>query len=359
MYRAIMAAVAISVLALPAVAEEKSQTVLPWLPSSAAWAVFHSPESPAPAEGNPSYLGVYIRDVRPDRVGELKLKEPRGAEITMVDRDGPAGKAGLKEHDVILSFNGNAVEDAGDLRRKIQNTPSGTKVSLGISRDGQPLSLDVQLGDRKAVLSRRVPEIRVPSLDIPGIAIVQHSRRYGLVVENLTPQLAEYFGAKNGQGILVRSVEKGSPADAAGFSAGDVIVRVGDERIEDIGDWSRILRNRSGEKVKIAILRNRKERTIDFSVPERRKDGGGASLEYSFPSLEQLQAYFNSFGENVQERLNQALRSQEMQDLLKKQRDQAAHLQKDLERLQPEFNRAIQQMNEQIRRALREHQPMD
>src|SRR5258707_3304851 len=72
--------------------------------------------------GGSSYLGVDIADVTPERLGELKLKEEHGAEITMVDQDAPAGKAGLKEHDVILTVNGTAVESAAQLRRMIRES---------------------------------------------------------------------------------------------------------------------------------------------------------------------------------------------------------------------------------------------
>src|SRR5271170_2827675 len=97
--------------------------------------------------GGSSHLGVDIADVSAERLGELKLKEEHGAEVTMVDQDAPAGKAGLHEHDVIVSLNGNPVESAAQLRRMIKETPAGRVVNLGISRDGQPLTLKVQLTD--------------------------------------------------------------------------------------------------------------------------------------------------------------------------------------------------------------------
>src|SRR5580693_3303224 len=62
--------------------------------------------------GGSSYLGVDIADVSAERLGELKLKEEHGAEVTMVDQDAPAGKAGLHEHDVVVSLNGTAIESA-------------------------------------------------------------------------------------------------------------------------------------------------------------------------------------------------------------------------------------------------------
>src|SRR5713226_3852339 len=99
--------------------------------------------------GGGSYLGVDTRDVTADRLADLKLKEERGVEVTMVDQDAPAGKAGLKEHDVILSLNGTDVESVEQLRRMIHEIPPGRAVTLGISRDGQPMTIKVQLADRK------------------------------------------------------------------------------------------------------------------------------------------------------------------------------------------------------------------
>jgi serine protease Do len=115
---------------------------------------------------------VDIADVSPERLGELKLKEEHGAEITMVDQDAPAGKAGLHEHDVIVSVNGTAVESAAQLRRMIKETPPGRVVSLGISRDGQPLTIKVQLADRHKSMAWE-PQVHV---DIPGYRISPQCR---------------------------------------------------------------------------------------------------------------------------------------------------------------------------------------
>src|SRR5882762_6126869 len=99
-----------------------------------------------------AYLGVDIRDVTTDRVAALKLKEERGVEITMVDGDAPAGKAGLKEHDVIMEFNGAAVDSEEQLRRMIREVPPGRTVALGISRDGSPMKISVQLAAHDKVV---------------------------------------------------------------------------------------------------------------------------------------------------------------------------------------------------------------
>ncbi len=235
--------------------------------------------------GGGSYLGVDTRDVTADRLADLKLKEERGVEVTMVDQDAPAGKAGLKEHDVILSLNGTDVESVEQLRRMIHEIPPGRAVTLGISRDGQPMTIKVQLADRKKtfalgphdkefkfVMPSLPPMPTMPDIDVPmSIVVVHSSTRSGLMVENLTPQLGDFFGAKNGQGVLVRSVEKGSRAEKAGFRAGDVIVRVNGETVSDAGDFTHALRGRKDNKVNVSIIRDKKEQTLTLTLPERKQ----------------------------------------------------------------------------------------
>jgi membrane-associated protease RseP (regulator of RpoE activity) len=90
-----------------------------------------------------------------------------------------------------------------------------------------------------------------------------------LMVENLTPQLGDYFGARDGQGVLVRSVEKGSRADKAGFRAGDVIVKVNGESISDSGDFTHAIHGRKNSTVSVSIIREKKEQTLTLALPER------------------------------------------------------------------------------------------
>ena len=241
--------------------------------------------------GGGSYLGVDTRDISNDRMAELHLKEESGVEVTLVDQDAPAGAAGVKEHDVILTINGNKVESVEQLRRMIREIPSGRTVAIGISRQGQPMTLKAQLADRKrAFLKGRnakgfyfeapvipaIPAIpavpEMPEFDVPVSVVVVHSSvRSGLMVENLTPQLGDFLGAKNGQGVLVRSVEKGSRADKAGFHAGDVIVKVNGEAINDSGDFSHALRGRDKNAVNVNLIRDKKEQTLTLTLPERKQ----------------------------------------------------------------------------------------
>ena len=235
-----------------------------------------------------SYLGVDIADVTTDRLAALKLKEEKGVEVTMVDQDAPAGKAGIKEHDVIMTMNGSAVESAAQLRRMIHETPSGRVVTFGLSRDGQPVTVKVQLGDRNKEFSYvgpkskdfhfEMPDIHMPEIDMPAfnMVVVSSSARSGLTVENLTPQLGEFFGVKSGNGVLVRAVEKGSRAEKAGFHAGDVIVKVNDQPVHDTSDFTHAVRSRngsSGSGFNVGVIREKKEQNLNLTLPERKESG--------------------------------------------------------------------------------------
>ena len=233
-----------------------------------------------------SYLGVDTRDVTKDRLPALHLKEERGVEVTMVDQDAPAGKCGLKEHDVIMSINNQPVESVEQLRRMIREIPVGRSISIGISRDGQPMNLTAQLADRNKfakwdekdfninIPPIHVPQINIPEMDLAGPVVVMHSpSRSGLMVENLSPQLGEFFGVKNGNGVLIRSVERGSRAEQAGFRAGDVVTKVNGSPVNDSGDFLRLLRKRTESKAAITVMRDRKEQTLTLILPEPRHSG--------------------------------------------------------------------------------------
>jgi serine protease Do len=322
--------------------------------------------------GGGSYLGVDTRDVTADRLGELKLKEERGVEITMVDQDAPAGKAGLKEHDVILSLNGAEVESVEQLRRMIHEIPPGRVVTLGVSRDGQPMTIKAQLADRKKTFA--FPEAKtfkfampaMPALpampdmvDVPmSIVVVHSSTRSGLMVENLTPQLGDFFGAKNGQGVLVRSVEKGSRADKAGFHAGDVIVRVNGEAVSDTGDFSHALRSRKDNTATVTVLRDKKEQTLTLSLPERNHS---ELLDESFevPEIdEETRIELGRVGSEIaraKPEIERAAREMSLHtaeiERLKPEIDRAT---REIRRQQEEFEQEMQEMQRELRDELRD-----
>lgn len=316
----------------------------------------NAPEVYSYSSGGRSYLGVDIQDVTADRVGPLKLKEERGVEVTMVDQDAPAGKAGIKEHDVILQFNGAAVESEEQLRRMLRETPPGRNVTLGISRDGSPVNITLQLADRgkiaTAVKPRVViPPVQIPQVEIPGFAIQMqtYSSILGAQTENLSRQLGEYFGVKDGEGVLVRSVEKGSAAEKAGLRAGDVIVRADNQKLSDRADLSHVLRNhREGGKLTLGIVRDKREQTITVDLPNR---GSDDSFKWEFPA-EDFQAGWNEFREQMRNYIHDDVNKEIDQAMIK------AHMamrqaEKQLRAAKPQLEIAVRQARTKAREAQR------
>jgi serine protease Do len=299
----------------------------------------------------------------------LKLKDEHGVEITMVDRDGPAGKAGLKEHDVILDFNGSRVEGEEQLRRMIRETPPGRTVTLGISRDGQPTQIKATLGDRRkavAVWKDNIPS-HFPAMvmpeppempEVPGMQSFTVVRAYsataGMMVDNLTPQLGEYFGVKNGDGVLVRSVEKGSAAEAAGLKAGDVIVKVDNQKISDRGDWREAVRK--GGKVTLGIVRDKREQNLQLTLPERKSkdnsfmkmqmgdDDFDIDTDIDLPALESLQ----NLGPMIQEQIRMALPEAQRQIAMAQ-----VEAVKSLRQIQPKLKIEMKNTQKQIEREMK------
>ena len=231
--------------------------------------------------GTASYLGVDIADVTTERMSSLKLKEEKGVEVTMVDQDAPAGKAGIKEHDVILTMNGTSIESGAQLRRMIHETPPGRIVTFGLSRDGQPVTREGSAGGQAQRVLICKPEAETSMSRFPrstclistsrrSIWLSYSSARSGLMVENITPQLGEFFGVKNGNGVLVRSVDKGSRAEKAGFRAGDVIVKVNDQAVHDTSDFSHAVRSRNSDSVSVGVIRDKREQNLNLSLPPAR-----------------------------------------------------------------------------------------
>jgi serine protease Do len=316
-----------------------------------AAAVAEPADSTAPAAkpAKPStYLGVDIRDVTQDRMAALKLKDARGIEIMLVDQDSPAGKAGLKEHDVILSFNGRNLQGSEDLRKLIRETQPGQTVELGISRDGKPMTIKAQLADRHRVMVM-APRVQTSKILIPRIAvpiITTLSRRDGVLVENLTTQLGEVFGVKDGEGVLIRSVEKGSPGEAAGLRAGDVIVRVGNQKVTGTSDWNRLLREQKPGPVQLGIMREKRSQTISLNVPERSPQSDG------LPGMEEFHLNMEGFGHDMEEYRREMLELQRLQpEIERSMREAQTKMQRELERSQHEWERASERAQREAERA--------
>ena len=247
--------------------------------------------------GRGSQIGVSIRDVEDDDAKTGKLPAPGGVVIEDVAEDGPAARAGFKKGDIVVEYDGERVRSVRQFTRLVQETPAGRKVPTSLVRDGQRVSVTVETRERSAfnvfdsgdvsVLRKfgrsgddfafAVPPARpvpptppVPPAfpDLPGF-IWRSGSNLGLTVSDLSSQLAEYFGTKDG--ALVTSVYDDSAAAKAGIKAGDVITRFNGAEVIDPSDLRRrIQRLQSGDEFTVEVVRDKKPLTLKGKVETTR-----------------------------------------------------------------------------------------
>lgn len=239
-------------------------------------------------DGRGGQIGVVVEDL--DAAG-LKAagSATGGVRLEQVDQDGPAAKAGLREGDVIVDVDGDRVRSARQFSRLIQETADGRAVKLGIVRDGQRQTAEVTPESRAfgfgfdsdrigrdiarqwRDLEPQLREFRFNGpmdfhFDMPGL-LSSPRARLGIGIDELTPQLAEYFGVKDG-GVLVSSITHDSAAERAGLKAGDVIVSINGDRVRHADDLIDELRAAEGQDVTIGIVRDKKESTLKATIEE-------------------------------------------------------------------------------------------
>jgi serine protease Do len=229
--------------------------------------------------GTGSRIGVSIRDFNDD---ELKTgKSTAGVVIEDVEADSPAQKAGFKAGDVVVEFDGDRVRSTRQFIRLVQETPSGRSVGAVVTRDGQRVTLSVQPrsgGSSKfwdessdSFIGLRVPKAR-PSIAFKGDLFAPNfegllggAGQLGISVDELPPQLAEYFGVK--EGVLVTTVRENSNAGKAGVKAGDVITSLNGGTVATAADLRRrAQRMEGGDEFTLAIVRDRKPMTLKGKV---------------------------------------------------------------------------------------------
>ncbi len=230
-----------------------------------------------------SFLGVGVSEIDSERAKALNLKEERGVEVKKLDDDSPAAKAGVKVGDAILEYNGQRVEGLEQFLRFVRETPVGRQVKLLISRNGATQTLTAAIGSRPPGMvfysgdefKFQMPEIRIPDMPRPLMTI--QNRSLGVDGESLNSQLADFFGVK--EGVLVRFVIKGSAAEKAGLKAGDVITKIGDQKVTNPRDISNALRSTpAGKAFSVTGMRDRKETTVSATIEQKSGGTRGTAL---------------------------------------------------------------------------------
>ena len=254
----------------------------PAAPSSPAVPAPPAPPRVAPLllTGRTSMLGVMVRDASAEDISRAKLSQPGGVVVQSVTQGSAAERAGLKQGDVIVEFDGERVRSARQFTRLVQDTPAGRTVKAIVARDGSRRTLDVTPEEPRHARAELpylegLPDVPRISEDVqrkledlqqrlPGLEREMErarSLRLGTALLPLSDQLAEHFGVK--RGVLVASVDVNSTAARAGLMAGDVITAINGHEVSSPADVRAELRQAgAGSKIDLRVMRDKKELTL-------------------------------------------------------------------------------------------------
>jgi serine protease Do len=194
-----------------------------------------------------SWLGVAIQDMSADLARSFKMSQKSGALVTEVSKDSPAAKAGIKQGDVIIGYDGKPVTDVTDLRDRVAMTPPGTKVDLTLVRNEKQQELTVQVAEQPSDMT----QLAVPQKQ-------QLFQQMGLSLQDLTPELARQFGYALEQGVLIAGVAPGSPAALAGIQAGSLIEEVNRQPVHNLKELQQVLQKTSATTDILLLIRRGK-----------------------------------------------------------------------------------------------------
>ena len=236
------------------------------------------------------WLGVGVSEVSADKMKALKLPEERGALLGKIVPDSPAAKAGLKENDVVLEINGQRIEGTEQFRRMIHEIPAGRTASLTVWRDGRSQNIKVAVGKQEAGNGKMFVDgpksfaFKMPTMPaMPDLSGLEHLRTFSMIspgrpvlgidAENLEGDFGNYFGAPDGEGVLVRGVFANSVAAKAGLKVGDVITSLNGERIHNASELrEKLLTSHEAKSIKLGVLRNKSAVTLTVELPQQKEE---------------------------------------------------------------------------------------
>ncbi len=236
------------------------------------------------------WLGVGVSEVSAEKVKSLKLPEERGALLGKIVLDSPAAKAGLKENDVVLELNGQRIEGTEQFRRMIHEIPAGRTANLAVWRDGRSQNIKVTVGKQESGNMKVFADgpksfaFKMPTLpEMPEMSGLDHLRTFAMVspgrpllgidAENLKGDFGNFFGAPEGEGVLVRGVFANSPASKAGLKVGDVITSLNGDRIRNASELrEKLLTHHQEKSIQLGVLRNKSELKLSVELPEQKEE---------------------------------------------------------------------------------------
>jgi serine protease Do len=203
------------------------------------------------------WLGVMIQQVTADLAKEFGLDRPRGALVGEVMKDSPADKAGITQGDVIIEFMGREIDRMNELPTMVAETKVGTKAKVTVIRKGKKQVLTVEIG--------KLDEEKLAQMEGGDSAV---SDKLGMTVQELTPELAKSLNIEDQKGLIVSSVQPGSPAATSGIKRGTIILEVNQQQIGKLSELKKILDQikpgdnllllvKEGEHTRYVVLKNK------------------------------------------------------------------------------------------------------
>ena len=239
------------------------------------------------------WIGASVQSVDRDLAEAFDLAVAYGVIINDVVADAPADEAGLEEDDIIIAFNGAKVYDEEELRDLLSERRRGDEITLTVMRGDDEKDFAVVVENRSpaplADIARLRPRSRSP------LSPKHYSYRYssdsksyiGVSMIDVTEQLGAFFGASDGDGVLISEVEEDSPADKAGLKVGDLIVEIKGEAVRRSGDVQEVIHDsEAGDEVEVIVLREKKRTPLTVEVGETDSPRYGFLPPISLPDLD-------------------------------------------------------------------------
>lgn len=190
------------------------------------------------------WVGIGLQDLTPDLIKSFNLKDKEGALISQVYEGSPAEKAGLKVGDVIIEIDGKKIKSSQDVVREVLKKQVGQKAQFVLMRDGNRVEVPIVTAQMPAEFGEK------------RTGQAEKKEYYGLRVREVTPEVAKQLGLEKTEGVVIESVEPGSPAQEAGLRRGDVILEVNRQKIQSENDY-RSAMEKTKPEVGVLLLLNR------------------------------------------------------------------------------------------------------
>jgi serine protease Do len=211
------------------------------------------------------WIGVSIQEITPELAASFGLEEPVGALVSAVIPGDPAEKAGIEPGDIIVEFDGKPIENVNDLPRTVAATAPGKKAEIKLIREGKEKVLSVEIAEKREAGEEAPPEEEEARVE----------ERLGLSVQSITPEIAERFGIKDMEGVLVNAVKPGSPAADAGIRRGDIIKEINRKPVRNVDEYSESIKDAAKDDIILFLVGDNKGQGVVlgslYTRPIRRK----------------------------------------------------------------------------------------